>query len=62
MNSTQKPPRTYEVQKAANEALHIARNLAPGAERSEALKKAGLLRKEADQTGLIFAKRGRPAK
>jgi hypothetical protein len=62
MKSNQKPLRVHEIQNAANEALDAARNLAPGTERIEALKKAGLLRNAADQNGLIFAKRGRPAK
>jgi hypothetical protein len=62
MNSNRKPPRIHEIQNAANDALDAARNLAPGRERIEALKKAGALRKAADQTGLIFAKRGRPVK
>jgi hypothetical protein len=62
MHGNRKPTRVHDVQKAANEALDSARNLAPGTERIEALKKAGVLRKVADQTGLIFAKRGRPAK
>ena len=62
MKRSQKPPRVQNIQKAANEALTAARNVAPGTERIEALKSAGLLRMEADKTGLIFAKRGRPAK
>jgi hypothetical protein len=32
----------------------------PGAEKTEALKKAGLLRNAADTHGFFFAKRGRP--
>ncbi len=34
----------------------------PGQEKTEALKKAGMLRNAADIRGLFFAKRGRPAK
>jgi hypothetical protein len=62
MNSRKKPARIHHVQKAANEALEAARDLAPGNERIEALKRAGILRKIADETGVTFAKRGRPAK
>ncbi len=62
MSRNQKAPRARETLNAANDALDAARALAPGAERIEALKKAGLLRKEADKNGVIFAKRGRPTK
>jgi len=48
-----KPPR---------DALEEAREMPPGAQRTEALKKAGQLRRTADDQGLIFAKRGRPRK
>jgi hypothetical protein len=44
----------------ADEALEAARNMAPGPERNDALKKAGPLRNTADVHGLIFARRGRP--
>jgi hypothetical protein len=43
-------------------ALEEARSLPPGPERIAAMKKAGSLRHAADLRGLIFAKRGRPAK
>lgn len=43
-------------------ALEAARNMKPGAERTEAMKRAGILRNAADLQGLFFAKRGRPAK
>jgi hypothetical protein len=46
----------------AMDALEEAREMPPGAPRTEALKKAGLLRRTADSQGLIFAKRGRPRK
>ena len=46
----------------AMDALEEAREMPPGAPRTEALKKAGLLRRTADSHGLIFAKRGRPRK
>lgn len=44
----------------ANDALEAARNMPPGPERNEALKKAGLLRNAADACRLVFARRGRP--
>ena len=47
---------------AAADALEIARQMAPGPERNEALKVAGALRRSADERGMVFAKRGRPRK
>jgi hypothetical protein len=46
----------------AEEALEAARLLPNGPLRSEALKRAGILRREADARGIEFAKRGRPHK
>jgi hypothetical protein len=46
----------------ALDALEEAQVMSPGAERNDALKEAGLLRRTADSRGLIFAKRGRPRK
>jgi hypothetical protein len=46
----------------AMDALEEARAMPPGLRRSEALKKAGLLRRATDSQGLIFARRGRPRK
>lgn len=43
-------------------ALDEARRMKPGPERTEAMKRAGILRNAADLQGLSFAKRGRPAK
>jgi hypothetical protein len=43
-------------------ALEQARAMQPGPERTEAMKRAGILRNAADLQGLFFAKRGRPAK
>jgi hypothetical protein len=43
-------------------ALEEARAMRPGPERTEAMKRAGILRNAADLQGLFFAKRGRPAK
>jgi hypothetical protein len=47
---------------AAADALELARQMAPGPERNEALKAAGALRRSADEHGVVFAKRGRPRK
>jgi hypothetical protein len=46
----------------ALDALQEAREMPPGAQRIDALKKAGLLRRTADSRELTFAKRGRPRK
>jgi hypothetical protein len=46
----------------ADEALAVARSMPSGLEKAEALKKAGLLRREADANGISFARRGRPPK
>jgi hypothetical protein len=46
----------------ATMALEQAREMPQGPERTQAMKKAGLLRKAADSRGIVFAKRGRPAK
>jgi hypothetical protein len=43
-------------------ALEAARAMPHGPERTEAMKKAGILRKAADLRGIVFAKRGRRAK
>ena len=43
-------------------ALEEARKMKPGPERTEAMKRAGILRNAADLQGFFFAKRGRPAK
>jgi hypothetical protein len=43
-------------------ALELARNLKPGLERAEAMKRAGSLRHAADLHGVTFPKRGRPKK
>jgi hypothetical protein len=44
----------------ADEALAVARSLPNGPAKTEALKKAGLLRKAADDAGISLAKTGRP--
>jgi hypothetical protein len=43
-------------------ALDEAREMPPGLERTEAMKRAGILRNAADIQGVFFAKRGRPTK
>jgi hypothetical protein len=54
------PKRDLDIEAAT--ALEQARAMAPGPERTEAMKRAGILRNAADLQGLFFAKRGRPAK
>jgi hypothetical protein len=44
----------------ATTALERARAMAPGPDRTEAMKRAGILRNAADLQGLFVAKRGRP--
>jgi len=61
------PPRPsdrdrLEKDEVAADALELARQMAPGPERNEALKAAGALRRSADKRGVVFAKRGRPRK
>lgn len=51
-----------DLEAEADEALEVARAMPNGPEKAEALKKAGLLRKAADDRGIIFARRGRPPK
>jgi hypothetical protein len=46
----------------ATTALEQARAMEPGPERTEAMKRAGVLRNAADLQGMFFAKRGRPTK
>lgn len=46
----------------AIDALEEARAMAPGTQRNGAPKKAGLLRRSADNQGVIFMKRGRRRK
>ena len=55
-------PDVHDLDAKAVAALEEARDMAPGPDRTEAMKKAGILRNAADIQGLFFAKRGRPAK
>jgi hypothetical protein len=52
----------FDLDAEADEALEAARSMPNGPEKTEALKRAGLLRKAADAQGISFAKRGRPRK
>jgi hypothetical protein len=51
----------HELAMLADEALSEAIKLPSGMARSEALKKASLLRIAADKQGIRFARRGRPS-
>ena len=53
-----RPKLDLEVEAVA--ALEMARAMVPGPERTEAMKRAGVLRNAVDLQGLLFAKRGRP--
>ena len=63
MASNKTPPRqNTELDAQAQIALDEARAMPPGPEKTEALRKAGLLRNAADINGPMFAKLGRPPK
>jgi hypothetical protein len=51
-----------DLETEAQSALEAAHSLAPGPERTEAMKRAGVLQNAADMQSLLFAKRGRPPK
>jgi hypothetical protein len=51
-------PDSRNKDERALDALQEARKMPPGAQRTDALKKAGLLRHAADIHGLTFTKRG----
>lgn len=51
-----------DLEAEAVAALEQARMIPPGPERTEAMKKAGILRNAADLQGIFFARRGRPVK
>jgi hypothetical protein len=55
-----RPKRDLETE--AQAALAEARAMAPGPERTNAMKRAGILQNAVDMQGLLFAKRGRPQK
>jgi hypothetical protein len=52
----------HDLEAEALSALEEARAMPHGVGRTQALKKAGELRNAADLLGIVFAKRGRPAK
>lgn len=52
----------HHLHAKADDALEDACKLPHGQERSDALKKAGLLRNAADVHGIVFARKGRPPK
>jgi hypothetical protein len=62
MSNTPQHDQESDPDTCAAEALENARAMPHGAARSEAMKKAGLLRNAADLRGLMFAKKGRPRK
>jgi hypothetical protein len=55
-------PLNRDLDAEATDALEAARLMPPGPDKTDALKKAGLLRNAADVNGLSFARRGRPPK
>jgi hypothetical protein len=58
-----KDPRPkLDLETEALSALEQARAMEPGPERTEAMKRAGILRNAADLSGLLFGTRGRPPK
>ena len=60
---TRKLPRQdIDLDAKAQNALDEARAMPPGPEKTEALRKAGMLRNAADVSGFMFAKLGRPRK
>jgi len=55
-------PDKHDWQARAAEALEKARKMKPGAERTEALKKAGQLQVAADMRGYLSSRELRPPK
>ena len=56
------PRPKLDLETEARAALEVARCMAHGPERTEAMKRAGVLQNAVDIQGLLFAKRGRPPK
>jgi hypothetical protein len=52
--------REFDLDAEALAALEEARAMQRGPERTQALKRADILRNVADSHGMVFAKRGRP--
>jgi hypothetical protein len=61
-HSDEQSPERHDWLARAAEALEKARNMKPGAERNEALKKAGQLQSAADTMGYLKSKERRPPK
>jgi hypothetical protein len=62
MPRLKEPVDERDLDAEATTALEEARKMPPGLNRTEALKKAGILRKAADLHRSQLAKRGRPRK
>ena len=62
MTAVVKEMDVHKLDAEATAALDEARNMPPGPDRTEALKKAGILRQAADLHRPPLAKRGRPRK
>jgi hypothetical protein len=60
--ATGPPNSDRDLDAEAQEALDTARAMPAGTAKSEAMKRAGLLRKAADAQGISYARRGRPPK
>jgi hypothetical protein len=56
------PKPKLDLEAEALAALEEARALPPGPERTEAMKRAGILRNAVDMQGLLFPRRDRPSK
>ena len=56
------PQPKLDLETEALSALEEARAMKPGPERTEAMKRAGILRNAADLREILFARRGRPPK
>jgi hypothetical protein len=56
------PRQDVDLDAQAQTALDEARAMPPDLERTEALRKAGILTNAADVNGYVFAKLGRPRK
>jgi len=56
------PRQDRDIEAKADEALETARSMSPGQAKTEAMKKAGMLRWAADARGVDFARRGRAPK
>jgi hypothetical protein len=62
MTNSKHTRQNIDLDAQAQAALEKARALPAGPEKTEALRRAGMLRNAADVRGFIFAKRGRPPK